>query len=471
MTASDISLVTRLSRSLTAWMGGIWIICSIFFAGYMHHEVNKGFDAILIGSAYPLLDLVASEYAATGHVPHQTMSQIRIFPEHSVNVDEKKNDYYLAYQVTDSSGNLILRSLDAPKLPEAAARTLGFSEDDHWRIYTLKHPQLPLVFSVADPLQHRTELLRDSLLTLLAVLLALLPLLAFVVRRVAQIQLRSVCVIAGEIAARSGGNLKPLEIQGQPRELASIIENTNHLMYRLQKALTTERAMAANTAHELRTPLAALQLLLFDAQQHDMPNPAREALHRAIAGVERLNHRTDKLLQFSRAEASAVLTQTLIDLGKLAGAVVQEFWQTASAESDVRHRLRLILPEGATVRAFGDFDSLAIALRNLIENALKYAPQSEVQVSVEHPATLTVRDFGPGVSIEALHRLMRRHVRFNSDNVGYGLGLSIVQGITEKHGGIVRLQSSAPDLPPGFRATIMLPPVQAQSFDEESSST
>ena len=103
----------------------------------------------------------------------------------------------------------------------------------------------------------------------------------------------------------------------------------------------------------------------------------------------------------------------------------------------------------------GDVDALAIAVRNLVENALRYG-HGRVALEVMAPATLAVRDFGPGVGSAQLHTLQQRHVRHSSDSAGYGLGLSIVNTIVEKHGARLELTSPPPGAATGFEARIVL---------------
>ena len=223
------------------------------------------------------------------------------------------------------------------------------------------------------------------------------------------------------------------------------------MLLRLDEALNTERALAANAAHELRTPLAAARLSLSTAQTYPMSHEAREATIQVALGLEMLSKRAEKLLQLSRAEAAATLTQEGVDLGALSSAVVQEFWQLEDASS----RLKLQLPDDAAVVTLGDFDSLGIVLRNLIENALKYAPDSDIYVTTSNPASITVRDEGAGVTAEDLAKLRERHFQLDSNQTGYGLGMSIIRMIMEKHGGQLELRSPPAGYAHGFEAVLI----------------
>jgi len=115
------------------------------------------------------------------------------------------------------------------------------------------------------------------------------------------------------------------------------------------------------------------------------------------------------------------------------------------------------VPDEGIAPAMGDLDSLAIALRNLVENALRYS-QGTVVLEAQAPCTLVVRDAGPGVGPEQLKSLQARHVRHSSDVAGYGLGLSIVSTIVAKHGATLELLSPPPGRTSGLEARIVLRP-------------
>jgi two-component system OmpR family sensor kinase len=142
-----------------------------------------------------------------------------------------------------------------------------------------------------------------------------------------------------------------------------------------------------------------------------------------------------------------------VDLGQLATTVAQEFWQDDVAVD----RLDLVLDyAGPGPIALGDFDALAIALRNLVENALHYAGSSAVELIVGPGSMLTVRDHGPGVDGARLQALQQRHVRDSAERAGYGLGLSIVATIAAKHGAGLTLTSPLPGESGGFEARLRL---------------
>lgn len=446
---ADRSLAGYLTRSLLWLIATVWIGTAIGAAWYVRHEVKEGFDAALIETSHRLLDLVVKEQlTATGKTSTVPSLARGVLPKTA------SEDDYLMYQVVNNRGDLLVRSANAPESPLAVPLTAGFSTTREWRVYTLKHAESGLYVHAGDPVAHRREAQLETTLWLLLPVLAVLPFLGFFIRAVTRRKLAPVGELAAQIHLRGGERLEPITCDALPSELRIITDSTNHLLLRLSDALDTERTLAANTAHELRTPLTTTRLRLQTALDEDNPQAAREHVARALDSLDQLSRRAEKLLQMSRAESGSGLTRETVNLGAVASAVVQEFW------SDTRFagRVTLELPEDCDVMSLGDFDSLAIALRNLIENALRHGGQGRVQVSVLPPATLRVRDGGPGVQADRLAHLRERHSKGTRRSPGYGLGLSIVSVIAQRHGGALTLSSPVPGMTSGFEASLVLRP-------------
>jgi two-component system, OmpR family, sensor kinase len=299
---------------------------------------------------------------------------------------------------------------------------------------------------------HREAASRKTLINLLLTLLVLLPAVAWVVGYVSRKQLAAVAKLSHEIALKDGDSLAMIAVPDLPQELQSISDSTNQLLTRLGKALALERSLAANFAHELRTPLAATRLLLSTAASMPMPDAARDCVERAAHSVEALGQRAEKVLQLSRAEAASALAKNKVDLIELASVVAQDLWVFPG----LLERLSLAVPDDDAVFACGDSDSLAIAMRNLLENAIKHAPASAIELVVLAPATLIVRDSGSGVNADDLLALADRHVRLGSPAAGYGLGMSIVKTIVDGHRGQLLFSSPPRGKAQGFEVQINL---------------
>ena len=438
------TLAGRLIRTLILWIGGVWLLGVLGVVWYVDREINHNFDNELIEVSHRMFDIAIQDVDA--HVKDAEARGPLIAPTPTF------EDAAVIYQVLDRGERVLVRSAETPPGTFDVPVAPGFAANDAWRIYTVQHPGRPLFLQVADPLDERREALNRTLLGLVIPLGAALPLLALLLRRIARQELAVLVRLAAEIGQRNGTHLQPIPLPGLPQELQLVGDHVNRLLDRLAQSLDVERALAANAAHELRTPLAAARLRLQTALDADL---RREDVVAALEALRMLSHRTERLLQLSRAESGASLTRARVDLVKLAATVAQDFWQ----DDRVLDRLALQVPEcqdGAIV--LGDFDGLAIALRNLVENALRYAGANPVEIEVRPEGVLVVRDAGPGVSGTELATLAQRHVRHTRERTGYGLGLSIVATIVQKHEARLELASPPPGRPRGFEARIVLQP-------------
>lgn len=438
------SLAGRLTRTLIVWVGGVWLLCVLAVVWYVDREINHNFDNELVEVSHRMFAMAVQELEKLQHTGGQTPHEPLIAPKQLFSEDA------VIYQIVDLHEHVLLRSAEAPPDTFDVPLVAGFANSSTWRIYTVRHPTLGLFFQVADPLDERRHALNRTLFGLIIPLGAVLPLLALVLRNVARAELRVLQQLASEIEKRSGADLSPITLPGLPKELRIVGDHVNRLLQRLSHALDVERALAANAAHELRTPLAAVRLRLQTALEHDL---RRNDVQAALDALRTLSHRTEKLLQLSRAESGASFTQTRVDLVQLAATVAQDFWH----DPQNIERLALKVPDSNAPLALGDVDALAIALRNLVENALRYSG-GRVVIEVMAPCTLAVRDSGPGVTPEQLATLRERHVRHSSDRAGYGLGISIVGTIVEKHGATLELSSPPAGAAQGFEARIALQP-------------
>jgi two-component system OmpR family sensor kinase len=453
------SLAGRLTRTLILWVGGVWLLCVFAVVWYVDREINHNFDNELVEVSHRMFDMAVQELDKLQHVSGTgtangdgtgTGNGIGTAPaEPLVAPKQLFSEDAVIYQIVDLHEHVLLRSAETPADTFDVPLAAGFANNPTWRIYTVRHPTLGLYFQVADPLDERRRALNRTLFGLIIPLGAVLPLLALVLRNVARTELRVLQQLSGEIEKRSGADLSPIALPGLPLELRTVGDHVNRLLERLAQSLDVERALAANAAHELRTPLAAARLRLQTALEHDL---RRNDVQAALDALQMLSHRAEKLLQLSRAESGASLARERIDLVQLVGMVAQELWQ----DPLVSERLQLKVPDTAAPIARGDVDALAIALRNLVENALRYGGGGRVVMEVLAPCTLAVRDFGAGVSEEQLRTLRQRHVRHSSDRAGYGLGLSIVGTIVEKHNAKLVLSSPPAGAARGFEARIVL---------------
>ncbi|MGE8320627.1 MAG: ATP-binding protein [Comamonas sp.] len=355
----------------------------------------------------------------------------------------------LNYQIVADSGAVLLRGEDAPGTPfvaPAELRKQSFYDvraDGHWwRVHVRRHPTQGFTVQVGQEWEDRAELVEDVLQSLAWPLVALWALLGaanwWLIRR----QLAPLTRMAQGLEAKSPEDLSPLAQESRAREVRSVTAALNRLLERLSRALEGERRFTADAAHELRTPLAALASRLQLLQRsHGAQSPQLAAdLQRLREDVARSTALVENLLQLARLDPQSADAMALqpVDLPALLAEAVQACAAAAAA------RQVTVTIHGDADRALGHRDWLFSALRNLVDNAIRYGNAGgAVQVSATRRGALVelaVRDDGPGVASHEREQLTRRFYRvLGSGSPGSGLGLSIVARVAELHGAALRI--------------------------------
>ena len=250
--------------------------------------------------------------------------------------------------------------------------------------------------------------------------------------------------------------MEPLATEGLPDEVLSLVLVLNSLLERLDVALQSQRKFVADAAHELRTPLAAVQLQAQLLQKIDDPEERRQALEQMRAGTIRASHLAEQLLTLARLEPEDWQRPfTTVDLSELIKTVVAEFSPAA-----LKRQIDLGVAENEPATVIGDRESLRIMLGNLVDNALRYTPQKgRIDVALKRAgrlARLDVIDNGPGIPAAERQQVFARFYRCpGTTALGSGLGLAIVQEVVTHHNGEITLGARAGGS--GLRVTIDLP--------------
>jgi two-component system, OmpR family, sensor kinase len=443
------SISRRLISRLTIALAAIWLIAVVIAAAVVNEEINEVFDSALQETAQRLLPLVAEELEEQRETSHERESSLVIADDHEFGEHEE----YLIYQVRDAAGKVLLRSHDAPEQPLPLALQRGHSDVEGLRIFTETDRRNGLYIHVGDSAAHRREAVLETLASLAAPLGLLLPLAGLLIFWTVRRSLAPVDAVRADLAARGGGDLSPIVHDALPEELAPIVEDVNHLLDRLGQALESERAFAANSAHELRTPVAAAlaQTQRLAVELRDTPQQERTA--RIAATLHRLGDLVEKLLQLARAEAGIALSRDPLDVLPALRLVVEEF----TRRGDVGARLHFDAGGHRRLPARIDIDAFGILLRNLVDNALHHGAEGgEVAVFIDPAGAIHVVNGGTVVPAERLARLTQRFERAGSTTPGAGLGLAIVETILAQSGGKLELRSPAAGRTDGFEAVLRL---------------
>ncbi|RTQ89400.1 MULTISPECIES: sensor histidine kinase [Stenotrophomonas] len=298
---------------------------------------------------------------------------------------------------------------------------------------------------VAETLRKRHRLERKLLLTSVPFQAAILALAAWLAWSGTGAAARHANLVARKLASPRPDPLAPLDpAQEAPRELWPAVEAYNALLQRLDAMQDAQRRFVSNAAHQLRTPLAAMQVELESSlRQHD-PQAQQLALSGTLAGLARLQHLVNQLLMLSRSEdphGSALPLQS-VDLTALARGVVERYADRALAAGvDLGY-------EGPDdgVQVQGDPQLLREALGNLLDNALRYgAVPGVITLGVRQEADgvqAWVDDDGAGIAEAERTRVTERFYRASSEGDGCGLGLAIVAEIAQRHGATLMIDTA-----------------------------
>lgn len=361
-------------------------------------------------------------------------------------------DYVI--QVWDSSGLLAYISRNGAPLP---LRRAGFDtvtlDGQDWRVFTLEGADRTI--EVAAPLTLRSGRATAMALRILIPILAILPLYGLLIWLIVGQGLRPLNVIAGAIRRREPASLEPLPESGLPEEVTPMVSELNALLVRLREALEKQKRFTADAAHELRSPLTALQVQLDMLARARSPEESRAALESLRAGMKRAARLVEQMLTMARLEPESALQKiSTIELDALAAEVAGELEPLAEAR---RIELRLERLDAVAVR--GEPQALHALVRNLLDNAIRYTPSGgAVRLSAYAEgadALVVVEDTGPGIPAAERARVFDRFFRLpGSAAEGSGLGLAIVRQVADAHGARVTLDDGAHGK--GLRVTVRL---------------
>ena len=254
------------------------------------------------------------------------------------------------------------------------------------------------------------------------------------------------------------GDLSTRAAAGMERrrdELGSLVQDFNTMAARIEELVSGQRQLIYDISHELRSPLARLNVALDLARERKGNDPAFDHMQQDL---ERLNEMIGRLLTVAKLDSSAIpVAMSQVDLTELISHIAR------SADLELRKSdaaVQLTLPEQFFV--YGNAELLHSAIENVVRNAIRYTGMGNpVEVSVTtqpSSALIVVRDHGPGVPESELANIFQPFYRIADDrdreSGGTGLGLAIAGRVVRIHGGTICARNAQPD---GLEVEIVLP--------------
>lgn len=450
--------VSSLRRRLIIWvMAGLCLLSLILLLELRQSAqlaANKAYDRVLLGAALAIADQVfVLEDQVEVDIPSSALEMLS---------SEAQDRVY--YQVSLSGGDLITGYPDLP-LPDIASQAMSSVQnsrnarnarnrgDAHFWDATYRGEKIRLGFIekdltsaggstsfqvvVAETLDGRTDLMQQMLTGAVLRQISLISLAGIILWAGVGWGLRPLARLTEALSRRNPSDLRPIT-HIVPDEVQSLVVGINDLMARLAVSLTAMQRFTANAAHQLRTPLAAIQTHAELAVTSQLQAEKEAHLSYLITATRQSSRLIHQLLLMARISPEDVQGQfQTLDLVALCRDLVADYIPQALRK---QIDLGLELKGDAPFSIAGNHDLLQEALRNLIENALEYCPNDSVVtlylsrqgkwVSIE------VIDNGPGIQLADPHDVFERFQRGEqTGGNGCGLGLAIVRDIVDVHRG------------------------------------
>lgn len=406
-------------------------------------EFGSGeFDRQMMFTARALAQLGEPDVNDPRELKNTARNITQLTLEYSADFSSLPN-YAAVFQLWSASGQLLFRTDLAPSTP-LAELSPGLIETRmagrKWRVATARSPGGSLYAQVAESHEMRDEMMELAESYFLHPLMWLALLLLSLTWLSAVRGLRPLNTLARQIETRSAADLAPVSAPVPYSETRPLVDSINDLIGRIQSTLANERNFLADAAHELRTPLAALQAqlhVLVHAQTAQERAAAEEDMRSAMARAAAL---LKQLLSIVRLESEAVPRQPQrTELAELVQERVAIFAKTALDKS-----VELDLDSPASCSAVVDRDAIVSLIDNLVDNAVRYVHAGgRVSVALSNTdgaIVLRVADDGPGIAAAERDRVFERFRRLpGNDEPGSGLGLAIVRRVVLLHGGAIRI--------------------------------
>ena len=309
-----------------------------------------------------------------------------------------------------------------------------------WRTFTLIAENR--VVQVSQQTELRTEAAFSSMLNTILPIALLIPMSWIFVGWVVKRLLKPLQNLTAALLARRTASDVVLSSKGIPDELAPLVDAMNNLLVRQHELLEFRQRFISDAAHQLRTPLTALNLQMENLKAALSGQSDAASLRPMQEGLGRMSALLGQLLKLARAEEPhAPANLELVNLGEIVRASLADAHELAAAKS-----IDLGLTADANIKVKGESIDLIMLLGNLLDNAIRYTPNGgKVDVEIlaaEKDAQVNIRDTGPGIPENALPLVFNRFYRHNpSRSDGSGLGLSIVAALTARNEAVVSLQN------------------------------
>jgi two-component system sensor histidine kinase QseC len=432
------SLRLRLSVFFAMFLVSAWLLAALFTWLECRDYINEFFDTQELLFAERLAE---TDFKSNASILPGTEVRPYGLPEKDM---ERLEDDALGFAVFTSAGDIVMADAKNGRRIAFKSGKTGFSNErlsggdgDSWRIVRLAAKDGRHLVAVGQELEYRHDLALGMLGPQLIPWLILLPVLLLGLIVLLGRELAPLRTMAKELQTRTPSDSSPLDLKQIPSEVLPVATALNGFFSKTNAMLNRERTFISDAAHELRTPLAGLKVQAQVAAQEGIDGKSRdEALAFLLQGTDRCSRLVEQLLALSRLEAmsettsKAALSLDIVDWSGLLAELLKEYRPKADMKG-----LALNCESAPLMLSSPGYPALiSMLLRNLLDNAITYAPRNgQVRILLESGG-LTIENNAPQLPAAYASRLGERFFRPpGQEESGSGLGLSIVRRIVEIH--------------------------------------
>lgn len=437
------SLQFKLSVGLLLSILGVALAAGVFLFSAAFQEANELQDDQLrqMATLINRHPLPATEGGRQKNISEQDAESQVIF---------QTLDSPAAGQAVSQPGSIALK----PDLPDGL-QTVNVNSEE-WRLF-VKTLDSGGRIVVGQRTLLRDEIAHDSALRTLMPFVILIPVLLLLVGVLIGRVFNPLRQLALDIESRTEQDIGEINTMHVPSEVRPFLVAINHLLSRVSQSVEAQKRFVADSAHELRSPLTALSLQAERLENAEMSPQARERVHTLKSGLQRARLLLDQLLALARAQQAAHLTRSCISVHHIFRSVLEDLMPLADAKE-----IDIGVTGSTDMKLLTHEIDIKTMIKNLLDNAIRYTPVGgHIDLATsqsEEGLILQIDDSGPGIATEQLARVFDPFYRvIGNDEIGSGLGLSIVHAIAARMGAVIHLSHVNEQDKFGLRVQVIFP--------------
>lgn len=431
--------------------------------------INKSLDSSLVEMGLLIRAIIHASDLAVPFKLRNVQSPLNVLPflhkkdmhEAKLKIDEIKEEINpYKFQLWSSKKKLLFNSPQTPIVSLIAKPGLSnkIIDGNNWRIFTIYDQKAGLIIAIGKQYKPRYTMIRHMLINNTRLTLLIYPISGLFIWLIILSSLKNIGFFAKELTERAADHLEPVDFNKVPIEIRPLADELNKLFLRLQQAFEREQRFAADAAHELHTPLAALKTQTQLALKSTSTEECAIHLKEVLASVDRCTHVIQQLLTMCRLSPETILPEhfSWLNLAHIATEVVAQLAPQAILK---QIEIELIATE-PEYKLLGNATGLHVLIRNLVDNAIRYTPSGGmvkvVLLNFPQAIHLNVIDNGPGIPEKLRARVFERFFRVLGNYApGSGLGLAIVEQIAKLHNASIHL--TQPETEMGLKVELRFP--------------